>query len=67
MNIDAGFVVPRRIFGRHELTVSSLCLGGYALCDAGAAEAQRIVDEALALGVDFLVTAGTILMVKVRD
>jgi aryl-alcohol dehydrogenase-like predicted oxidoreductase len=47
------FTVPRRKFGRHDLTVSSLCLGGHALRNASDDEAQRIVDDALALGVNF--------------
>ncbi len=45
--------VPRRKFGRHDFTVSSLCLGGHALGNASDAEAQQIVDTALAMGVDF--------------
>jgi len=45
--------VPRRKFGRHDFTVSSLCLGGHALRLADDAEAQRIVDAALAHGVNF--------------
>lgn len=45
--------VPRRKFGRHDFTVSSLCLGGHALRLASDEEAQRIVDEALERGVDF--------------
>ncbi len=45
--------VPRRKFGRHDVTVSSLTLGGHALRLADDDEAQRIVDEALDLGVDF--------------
>ncbi len=45
--------VPRRKFGRHDFTVSSLCLGGHALRLASDEEAQRIVDTALASGVNF--------------
>jgi len=45
--------VPRRKFGRHDFTVSSLGLGGQALRNASDAEAQQIVDAALAMGVDF--------------
>lgn len=45
--------VPRRKFGRHDLTVSALCLGGYALRVAQDAEAQKIVDGALEAGIDF--------------
>jgi len=45
--------VPRRKFGYHDFTVSSLCLGGYAFGTASGEEARRIVDEALALGIDF--------------
>ncbi len=45
--------VPRRKFGRHDFTVSSLCLGGHALRLASDEEAGRIVDAALAVGIDF--------------
>jgi aryl-alcohol dehydrogenase-like predicted oxidoreductase len=45
--------VPRRKFGRHDVEVSSLALGGHALRLADDAEAQRIVDEALDAGVNF--------------
>ncbi len=45
--------VPRRKFGRHDFSVSSLCLGGHALRLASDEAAQRIVDEALAIGIDF--------------
>lgn len=45
--------VPRRKFGRHDFTVSSMCLGGHALRVASDEEAPRIVDAALDLGVDF--------------
>ncbi len=45
--------VPRRKFGRNDITVSSLCLGGHALRLASDEEAQRMVDTALDLGVDF--------------
>ncbi|MFZ4683356.1 MAG: aldo/keto reductase, partial [Terrimicrobiaceae bacterium] len=45
--------VPRRKFGRHDFTVSSLCLGGHTLRKASDEEAQQIVDTALALGLDF--------------
>jgi len=53
MASDAGARVPRRKLGRHDVTVSSLCLGGHALRTASNDEAQRIVDAALELGVDF--------------
>lgn len=46
-------VVPTRKFGRHDVQVSSLALGGHALRVADDAEAGRIVDEAIALGVTF--------------
>ncbi|MDX2079735.1 MAG: aldo/keto reductase [Terrimicrobiaceae bacterium] len=46
-------VVPTRKFGRHDVQVSSLALGGHALRVADDAEARRIVDEALAIGVTF--------------
>lgn len=45
--------VQRRKFGRHDFTVSSMVLGGHALRIADDAEAFRIVDEALALGLNF--------------
>ncbi len=45
--------VPRRKLGRHDVTVSSLCLGGYALRLASDEVARKIVDTALELGVDF--------------
>jgi aryl-alcohol dehydrogenase-like predicted oxidoreductase len=45
--------VPRRKFGRHDITVSTLGLGGHALRLASDDDAQRMVDEALDLGVDF--------------
>lgn len=45
--------VPRRKLGRHDITVSCLALGGHALRLAKDDEAQRIVDTALDLGVDF--------------
>lgn len=45
--------VPRRKFGRHDLTISSLCLGGHALRIASDEEAQKIVDQALDLGLNF--------------
>ena len=45
--------IPRRKFGRHDFTVSSLCLGGHTLRLASDDEAQRIVDLALEYGLDF--------------
>ncbi len=45
--------VPQRKFGRHDFTVSSLCLGGHTLRLADDNEAARIVDEALDLGITF--------------
>ena len=48
-----GITIPRRKFGRHDFTVSSLCLGGHALRIASDDEAQRMVDEALACGLNF--------------
>lgn len=45
--------VQRRKFGRHDLTVSSMALGGHALRLASDEEAFRMVDEALDLGVNF--------------
>jgi len=45
--------VPQRKFGRHDFTVSSLCLGGHALRNVDDAQARQIVDHALALGVNF--------------
>jgi aryl-alcohol dehydrogenase-like predicted oxidoreductase len=47
--------VPRRKFGRHDLMVSSLCLGGYTLASATSDEvAFRIVDEAIDHGLMFM-------------
>lgn len=46
-------VVPTRKFGRHDVEVSSLALGGHTLRTADDAAAARIVDEALAMGVTF--------------
>ena len=45
--------VPRRKFGRHDFTVSSLCLGGHTLRLATDEEAAKIVDAAFAAGVNF--------------
>lgn len=45
--------VPRRKFGRHDFTVSSLCLGGHTLRLASDDEARKIVDAALEAGVNF--------------
>lgn len=45
--------VPRRKFGRHDETVASLALGGWTLRTAADEEAQRIVGEAIDLGVTF--------------
>ena len=45
--------VPRRKLGRHDLTVSTMALGGHALRLASDEEAQRMVDTALDIGVDF--------------
>jgi aryl-alcohol dehydrogenase-like predicted oxidoreductase len=47
--------VPRRKFGRHDFEVSSLALGGHTLATASnEKESQRIVDEAIAAGLDFM-------------
>ena len=46
-------LVPRRKFGRHDFTVSSLCLGGHTLRLASDEEAAKIVDAALAAGINF--------------
>jgi aryl-alcohol dehydrogenase-like predicted oxidoreductase len=51
---EGTFTVPRRKFGRHDFTVSSLALGGHALRVASDEEAARMVDLALELGIDFL-------------
>ena len=48
-----GSQIPRRKLGRHDITVSSLCLGGHALGLATDEDAQKIVDHALDLGLDF--------------
>ncbi len=45
--------VPLRQFGRHEIEVSTLCIGGHTLRVADDAEAARIVDFALESGVNF--------------
>jgi aryl-alcohol dehydrogenase-like predicted oxidoreductase len=45
--------IPRRKFGRHDVTVSSLCLGGHTLRLASDEEARRIVDAALEAGLNF--------------
>lgn len=50
---DVEIRIPRRKFGRHDFTVSSLCLGGHALRLASDEEAQRIVDLALDYGLNF--------------
>ena len=50
---EANVTVPRRRFGRHDVMVSSLCLGGHALRAANDDEAQRIVNSALERGVNF--------------
>jgi len=50
---ESGIRIPRRKFGRHDFTVSSLCLGGHSLRLASNEEAQRIVDRALDCGLDF--------------
>lgn len=50
---EAEIRIPRRKFGRHDVTVSSPCLGGHALRLASDEDAQRIVDTALACGLDF--------------
>jgi aryl-alcohol dehydrogenase-like predicted oxidoreductase len=47
------FQIPRRKFGRHDFTVSSLCLGGHTLALAPLEEARKIVDRALEVGLDF--------------
>lgn len=49
-----GFQVPRRKFGRHDITVSSLAVGGHALRLASDEEARRMLDAAVELGIDFL-------------
>lgn len=46
--------VPRRKFGRHDFTVSSMALGGHALRVPSDDEARRMVDAAVELGIDFL-------------
>lgn len=52
-DLPADYRVPRRKFGRHDFTVSSLCMGGHALRLASDEEAAKIVDAALAHGMDF--------------
>ncbi len=46
-------MVPTRKFGRHDLQVSALSLGGHALRMASDEEAAKMVDAALELGVTF--------------
>ena len=47
--------VPQRKFGRHDFTLSALGLGGHALASAASeAESMRIVDEAIAAGINFM-------------
>ncbi|MGC1479935.1 MAG: aldo/keto reductase [Chthoniobacterales bacterium] len=46
-------VVPKRKFGKHDLEVSSLALGGHALRVASDKEAAKLVDAALEMGVNF--------------
>ncbi len=50
---EAPLKIPRRKFGRHDLEISSMALGGHALGRADDAEAARMVDAALAMGLDF--------------
>lgn len=46
--------IPRRKFGRHDLTISSLALGGHTFATAGSEqESFQIIDEALAQGINF--------------
>lgn len=47
--------IPQRKFGRHDLTVSALALGGYTLATAkDEKESFRIMDEAIAAGLTFM-------------
>ncbi len=51
------YAVPlmRRKFGRHDVELSALGIGGHTLASAASdAESNRIVDEALAAGVNFM-------------
>lgn len=50
---DGSKKVPMRKFGRHDVEVSSMALGGHALRLASDAEAAKMVDAALELGVTF--------------
>jgi len=50
---SSGTPVPRRKFGRNDVMVSSLCLGGHTLRVASDDEAQKIVNAALDAGVNF--------------
>ena len=47
-------LVPRRKFGRHDLTVPALAVGGHALRIASDEEAARMIDAALETGATFL-------------
>jgi aryl-alcohol dehydrogenase-like predicted oxidoreductase len=49
---EEGVTVPRRKFGRHDITISCIGLGGSALRDANDEEAQKIVDGAIERGID---------------
>lgn len=46
--------VPRRKFGRHDVEVSSLAVGGHAIGLAGEKEGSRILDFAEEVGANFL-------------
>ncbi len=46
-------LAPTRKFGKHDLQVSALALGGHALRLASDEEAAKMVDAALELGVNF--------------
>lgn len=50
---DTIYSVPRRKFGRHDFTVSSLCIGGHTLRVASDEEARKIIDYAFTCGIDF--------------
>jgi len=52
---DGDSLVPQRKFGRHDIKVSALAIGGYSLATASSEEESfRIVDEAIAHGVTFM-------------
>jgi uncharacterized protein len=54
METAAEIRVPQRKFGRHDLTVPMLAIGGSALRQASDEEAAKIIDAAIDVGATFL-------------